>query len=106
MSAQNITDKNFESTIKEGLTLVDFWAPWCGPCQMVAPILEELSKEYEGRIKIVKLNTDENPLVPLKYQIQSIPTMMIFKNGEVVRREIGARPKNMIVQFIEEELKK
>ena len=106
MSAQNITDKNFESTIKEGLTLVDFWAPWCGPCQMVAPILEELSKEYEGRIKIVKLNTDENSIVSSRYQIQSIPTMMIFKNGEVVRREIGARPKNMIVQFIEEELKK
>ena len=106
MSAQNITDKNFESTIKEGLTLVDFWAPWCGPCQMVAPILEELSKEYEGRIKIVKLNTDENSIVSSRYQIQSIPTMMIFKNGEVVRRELGARPKNMIVQFIEEELKK
>jgi len=73
--------------------LVDFWAPWCGPCRMVAPVVEDISKEYSGRLKVVKVNVDENSGIASKYDVQSIPTLMLFKNGTVVETMVGFRPK-------------
>jgi len=86
-------------------TVVDFYADWCGPCRMVSPIIEQLSKEYEGKMKFVKLNTDENPDVAMKYGIMSIPTIMIFKNGQVASTVIGAGPATMYKQKIDAVLK-
>jgi thioredoxin 1 len=92
----DVTDQDFESEVinADVPTLVDFWAPWCGPCRMVAPIVEELAGEYEGRVKFVKLNTDENPAVSGRYGIRSIPTLLVFKNGEVKGQIVGFRPKS------------
>ena len=91
-----VTDATFESEVVKSDTpvLVDFWAPWCGPCRMVAPIVDELSEEYEGKVKFVKLNTDDNIGVASKYQIRSIPTLLVFKGGEVAGQIVGFRPKS------------
>ena len=98
----NISDSNFEAILGEGMpVMVDFWAPWCGPCRRVSPIVEELAAEYEGKIKICKCNVDENDGVPMKYSIRNIPTLLFFKNGELVDRLVGAVPK----QEIEDKLK-
>jgi len=78
----------------EGLVMVDFWAVWCGPCRMIAPTVEELAKEYAGKVKVVKLNTDENPDIASKYKIMGIPTIMFFKNGQKVDQIVGAVPKS------------
>ena len=83
------------------LVMVDFWAVWCGPCQMVAPIVEELAKEYEGKLKVMKLNTDEVPEIAGKFQIMSIPTILFFKNGQPVEKIVGARPKTQFKQVID-----
>jgi len=97
-----VTDKAFQADVLQSKepVLVDFWAEWCGPCRTVAPVLEEVAGELKGRLKIVKLNVDENPETAAKYGIQSIPTLMIFKNGEMASRQIGAAPKAKIVQWI------
>lgn len=93
--AQQVNDNNFEQVVlkSDKPVIVDFWAEWCGPCRAIGPIIEELSKEYEGKAVIVKLNTDENPVTPTNYGIRSIPTLLFFKNGQVVDKLIGAVPK-------------
>jgi len=84
-----------------GLVMVDFWAVWCGPCQMVAPIVEELANEYTGKLRVVKLNTDENPEIAGRYQVMSIPTILFFKNGLPVEKLVGARPKRQFKEVID-----
>ncbi|MFZ8871550.1 MAG: thioredoxin [Candidatus Nanopelagicaceae bacterium] len=104
MATEKVTAANFNEVVLKSTTpvLVDFWAEWCGPCRAVAPILEEISTEYAGKIKIVKLNTDEEGSVAMKYGISSIPTMNLFVGGEVVKSIVGARPKPAIVRELSE----
>lgn len=96
-----ITDQNFSDIIRSGgLVVIDCWAPWCAPCRMMAPVIDELAREYAGKILFGKLNVDENPRVPAEYQIMSIPTFLIFKNGILVERIIGAMPKKLLEQRV------
>jgi len=85
----------------DGLTMVDFWAAWCGPCQMIAPVVDELATEYSGRLKVAKLNTDENPDIASRYQVMGIPTLMFFKSGQMVDRIVGAASKKQFKEKIE-----
>ena len=93
---KEVTDSNFDQEVLKASkpVLVDFWAPWCGPCRMVAPVVEELADEYAGRVEFAKLNTDDNPQTAVKYGIRSIPTLLVFKDGEPVGQIIGFRPKS------------
>jgi thioredoxin len=102
MAVGKVSDTTFESEVLKatGPVVVDFWAEWCGPCRMIAPALEEISGSLDGKVKIVKLNVDENPQVASKYGIQSIPTLMIFKNGQMASRQVGAAPKQKLEQWI------
>lgn len=97
-----ITDRTFQEEVLSfpGPVLVDCWAPWCGPCRMVAPIMDQLASEYAGRVKIAKLNTDDNPATASQYGIQSIPTLLLFKNGRQVNRLVGALPKGDIEKHL------
>ena len=101
--ALKVEDATWDADVMKAseLVMVDFWAVWCGPCQMVAPIIEELGKEYAGKIKVRKLNTDENPEVAGRYQVMSIPTILFFKNGQVVEKLVGARPKRQFKEMID-----
>jgi len=102
-----LTDVTFEAeVIKSGLpVLVDFWAPWCGPCRMMAPIVEELGAEYAGRAKVCKINTDEAPDTASKYSISAIPTILLFKDGKMVRELVGLQQKDVLKGHLEELLK-
>ena len=102
MSVGKVSDTTFESEVLKatGPVVVDFWAEWCGPCRMIAPALEEISGSLGEKVKIVKLNVDENPATATKYGIMSIPTLMIFKNGEMASRQVGAAPKQKLEQWI------
>ena len=95
-----LNSSNIEDTIKEGLALVDFWAPWCGPCRMIAPIIDELANDFEGKAKICKINSDEEQELVAKYGIRSIPTILFIKNGEVVDTIIGASSKQALIDKI------
>lgn len=101
--AEFVKDDNFEAEVlkSDKPVLVDFYAEWCGPCKMMSPIIDELAKEYEGKVKIVKLNVDENQMTAGKYQVMSIPTLFIFKNGEIVEQMVGYQDKNALVTRIE-----
>jgi thioredoxin 1 len=96
-----LTNENFDATIAEGVTMVDFWAPWCAPCRMIAPVVEELAEEYEGQATIAKVNTDEEQEIAIKFGIRSIPTMLWFKDGQLADQMIGAASKGVF----EEKLK-
>lgn len=99
----NVDEKSWDTEVLKApeLVMVDFWAVWCGPCQMVAPIVEELANEYTGKVRVRKLNTDENPEVAGRYQIMSIPTVLFFKNGQPVEKLVGARPKRQFKEVID-----
>lgn len=103
MKPIEITDDNFESEVMNSdlPVLIDFWATWCGPCRMIAPIVEELAEEYDGKVKIGKLDVDNNQQTAIKYGVRSIPTLLVFKNGEVKDTIIGAVPKSQISQKLD-----
>ena len=102
--ATQVNDSNFDAVVLQSQlpVLVDFWAPWCGPCRAIGPIIDELANEYEGKLSVVKLNVDESPAMPSKYGIRAIPTLILFKNGEIVEQVTGAVSKANIVTMIEQ----
>ena len=102
-----LTSENFEAEVASyaGTVLVDFWAPWCGPCRMVGPVVEEVAKDYQGKAKVGKLNTDDAPDIASKFGIRSIPTLLFFKDGAVVQQLVGAYPKSKISEKLESALK-
>jgi len=99
-------DENFEADVlnSDKAVLLDFWAEWCGPCKMIAPLLDEAADQYEDKLKVAKINIDENPNTPAKYQIRSIPTLMLFKDGSVLAQKLGAMPKKDLTEFLETNL--
>ena len=101
-----VTDDSFEQDVlkAEGPVLVDFWAEWCGPCKMIAPALDDLAKEYGGKVTVAKLNIDDNPGTPTKYGVRGIPTLMLFKNGNVAATKIGALPKTALFSWVDDAL--
>ncbi|MDF2454700.1 MAG: trxA [Cytophagaceae bacterium] len=103
--AIEITDANFDEIIKTGQpVLVDFWAEWCGPCKMIGPVVEELAGDFEGKAVIGKINVDDNPAISARFGIRSIPTLLVFKNGEIVDKQIGAVPKTALADKIKAQL--
>ena len=103
MSSKPVSDDSFEADVlKSGVpVLVDFWAEWCGPCKMISPALEEIAAEMDGKVQIAKVNIDENPQTPQKYGVRGIPTLMLFKDGQVAATKVGALPKNQLAEWVE-----
>jgi thioredoxin 1 len=103
MNSSKVTDASFEQDVlkADGAVLVDFWAEWCGPCKAIAPALEELAGEMDGKVKVAKINIDENPKTPTEYGVRAIPTLMLFKDGQVVATKLGALQKSQLVQWVE-----
>jgi len=101
-SVQEVNDKNFENEVinSDLPVLIDFWAPWCGPCRAIGPVVDELAKDYDGKLKVVKMNVDDNPVTPSKFGVRSIPNLLLFKNGQVKDQIIGAVPKATFVTAI------
>lgn len=105
--ALEVTEANFDQEVKNSeipVVLVDFWAPWCGPCRKISPLIDEISQEFEGKVKVVKVNTDENLKIAQEYSISGIPSILIFKAGEAVERLVGMMQKSSLVQNIEKHL--
>lgn len=100
MAIVHATDQNFSEEIASGVVLVDFWASWCGPCKMIAPVLEELDAEIGNEVKIVKVDVDNNPATAAEYQVMSIPSLLLFKDGELAAKTVGFQPKEALVEFI------
>jgi len=105
-NAQDVTDNDFKQEVVDSssLVLVDFWATWCGPCRKLGPVLDDIAKEYDGKLKVVKINTDENLETAKEYSISGLPSLLVFKNGEPVERMVGLMPKSTIVGNIEKHL--
>ena len=103
MTTSKVSDDSFDSDVIKAAqpVLVDFWAEWCGPCKTIAPALEEIAGELEGKMTVAKMNIDENPMTPAKYGVRGIPTLMLFKDGQVAATKIGALPKNQLQDWIE-----
>lgn len=101
-----INDADFESVVVNSdiPVLLDFWAPWCGPCKMIAPVLDELAPEFAGKVKIVKMNVDDNQATPAQFGVRSIPTLLLIKNGQVVATQVGALPKTQLANFINQHI--
>ncbi|MDX8363997.1 thioredoxin [Cytobacillus sp. Hm23] len=100
MAISHVTDQNFTTETSDGVVLADFWAPWCGPCKMIAPVLEELDQEMGDKVKIVKLDVDDNQETAAKFGVMSIPTLLVFKNGEVVDKVVGFQPKEALADLL------
>ena len=103
MTSIAVSDDSFDTDVlkAEGSVLVDFWAEWCGPCKMISPALEEIAKEMDGRVQIAKMNIDDNPMTPQKYGVRGIPTLMLFRDGQVAATKVGAMAKNQLQQWVE-----
>ena len=109
MASQNVmtaTDSNFEGDILKSsqLTMIDFWAEWCGPCKMLGPTVDAIADDFKGKLKVFKMNVDENPTTPTRYHVRGIPTLILFKGGQVVDQLVGNQPKDVIVQAIQKHL--
>ena len=106
MTIQHVSDASFEQEVlkSDAPVLVDYWAEWCGPCKMIAPILDEVARDYGDKVRVVKVNVDENQSIPARYGIRGIPTLMLFRNGAVVETKVGALSKSQLTQFLDSHL--